>query len=181
MLIPLLRWYLLRHAEGEVLEVAAGTGVNFKHYPSKCTVTAIDASKEMLQVAKKNVTKNVLALKQINVASLPMPESFDTVVDSFGLCSFEDPVDALKKMQGCCKPHGQILLLEHGRSYYTWLNNILDKQAPAHLRLWGCNWNRDILDIAKSSGLQIDRLQRWHFGTTYLLIARPHPNLAAKE
>lgn len=51
-------------------------------------------------------------------------------VDTFGLCSFEDPAVALKEMQRCCRPGGKVLLLEHGRSSWGWLNTILDAQVP---------------------------------------------------
>ncbi len=41
--------------------------------------------------------------------------AFDTVVDTFGLCSYDDPVSVLKEMARCCKKDGKILLIEHGR------------------------------------------------------------------
>jgi ubiquinone/menaquinone biosynthesis C-methylase UbiE len=41
--------------------------------------------------------------------------SFDTVVDTFGLCSYDDPVAVLKEMARCCKGDGTILLIEHGK------------------------------------------------------------------
>lgn len=45
--------------------------------------------------------------------------SFDTVIDTFGLCSVEDPVAMLREMARVCKPDGRVYLLEHGRSA-TW-------------------------------------------------------------
>ena len=48
--------------------------------------------------------------------------AFDTVVDTFGLCSYEDPIAALREMRRVCQPGGQVLLLEHGRSYLPPLN-----------------------------------------------------------
>ena len=44
------------------------------------------------------------------------PRSFDTVVDTFGLCSVEDPRRALEEMAAACKPNGKIILIEHGRA-----------------------------------------------------------------
>ena len=44
------------------------------------------------------------------------PRSFDTVVDTFGLCSVEDPKRALEEMAAACKPGGKIILIEHGRA-----------------------------------------------------------------
>jgi len=63
--------------------------------------------------------------------------SFDTIVDSFGLCSFDDPVKVLIELQRVCKPDGKILLLEHGRSKtYLGLSGYLDKHAERHAKNW---------------------------------------------
>lgn len=72
-------------------------------------------------------------------------------------------------MARALKPGGKILLLEHGVSSWKWLNNILDSHAAAHYKKWGCQWNRDILQIVHDAGLQIESESRWHFGTTYML------------
>ncbi|GLI64441.1 hypothetical protein VaNZ11_007711 [Volvox africanus] len=101
------------------------------------------------------------------------PGQFDTVVDTFGLCSHEDPIQALKEMARVCKEGGKILLLEHGRSHYEWLNSKLDSSAAEHQRKWGCMWNKDILELIRQAGLQVDKVTRWHFGTSYYIIARP--------
>ncbi|GLC72044.1 hypothetical protein PLESTF_001198100 [Pleodorina starrii] len=101
------------------------------------------------------------------------PGQFDTVVDTFGLCSHEDPVQALKEMARVCKPGGKLLLLEHGRANYDWLNRKLDSSASDHQRKWGCLWNKDILAIVKKAGLRVDKVTRWHFGTSYFIVARP--------
>merc|ERR1719491_1864047 len=100
--------------------------------------------------------------------------SFDTVVDTFGLCSFDDPVSVLRELRRVCKPSGKILLLEHGRSK-TWqgLSNYLDKHAERHAKNWGCVWNRDIDLILNNAGLEVERLDTWHFGTTYYIVCRP--------
>lgn len=68
---------------------------------------------------------------------------------------------------------GRILLLEHGRGYYDWLNHILDGLAPAHADHYGCWWNRDIGAIVKQSGLEIEYVTRYHLGTTWEVVLRP--------
>jgi hypothetical protein len=103
---------------------------------------------------------------------------FDTVVDTFGLCSFEDPVAALVAMQKVCKPGtGKVLLLEHGRSSWcTWLNDlVLDERAAEHAADWGCVWNRDIEGIVAKAGLEVVERSTYHFGTTYYIVAKPGP------
>lgn len=99
---------------------------------------------------------------------------YDTIVQTMGLCSMPDPVATLKHLGSITEPtRGRILLLEHGRSYYGWLNRILDNLAPAHADRHGCWWNRDIGAIVEESGLEVVEEKRWHFGTTWKYVLRP--------
>lgn len=75
-------------------------------------------------------------------------------------------------MARALKPEGRILLLEHGRSSWAWLNNILDNHAEAHFRRWGCQWNLDILKLVSDAGLVIESKSRWHFGSTYMIVCK---------
>jgi methyltransferase OMS1 len=68
---------------------------------------------------------------------------------------------------------GRILLLEHGRGHYDWLNKVLDGLAPAHADHYGCWWNRDIGRIVEESGLEIEHIKRHHVGTTWEVVLRP--------
>ena len=188
----LLRRFLVSgHAKGDVLEVAAGTGRNLPYYGTACTsLTVTDASKAMLEVAV-DVGKQKSCAVPIGLAVKTKAEDlsaalngrqFDTVVDTFGLCSFDDPVEALRQMQACCKKDGTILLLEHGRSsWLPWLTNILDKQAVEHAAKWGCVWNRDIKSIVEASCLEVISLDTYHFGTTYYIVGRPGRSSAHNE
>jgi methyltransferase OMS1 len=124
--INLLRRALLYfHAKGDVLEVGAGTGRNLSYYPSNVNkIVLSDSSDKMLLKATEKVSRmsksekeryQFLVADAANLEQYP-DNSFDTVVDTFGLCSFDDPVGVLKELQRICKPDGKILLLEHGRS-----------------------------------------------------------------
>jgi methyltransferase OMS1 len=101
------------------------------------------------------------------------PGSFDTVVDTFGLCSCRDPVAALRQMGRALRPGGRLLLLEHGRGSWTFVNRILDSGADKHCARWGCQWNRDIEALVREAGLVVERSSRWHLGTTHVVVARP--------
>ncbi|KAL4884690.1 methyltransferase domain-containing protein [Aspergillus karnatakaensis] len=99
---------------------------------------------------------------------------YDTVVQTMGLCSMPDPAATLRHLGTITEPQeGRILLLEHGRSYYDWLNRVLDNLAPAHADRHGCWWNRDIGQIVRDSGLEVVEEQRWHFGTTWRFVLKP--------
>jgi methyltransferase OMS1 len=93
--------------------------------------------------------------------------AFDTVVDTFGLCSFEDPVATLHEMRRVCRVGGRVLLLEHGRSSWGAVNYLLDRSSIGHAVRWGCFWNRDIQRIvAAVPGFKVVEQQRHHLGTT---------------
>ncbi|KAL4810416.1 methyltransferase domain-containing protein [Aspergillus unguis] len=99
---------------------------------------------------------------------------YDTILQTMGLCSMPDPAAALRHLGTITEPeHGQILLLEHGRSHYDWLNRVLDNLAPAHADRHGCWWNRDIGQIVQDSGLEVVEEERYHFGTTWRFVLRP--------
>ena len=182
--INLLRRSLLYfHAKGDVLEVGAGTGRNISYYPNSNTVQKIimtDTSNRMLEQAQKKLSymrkDSRFELKVADASNLSMypDNSFDTVVDTFGLCSFDNPKQVLLELQRVCKPDGKILLLEHGTTKeYKGLAEYLDKYAERHAKNWGCVWNREIEKIVNDSGLTIETKSTWHFGTTYYLVCKP--------
>ncbi|KAI1166746.1 hypothetical protein F5B18DRAFT_30248 [Nemania serpens] len=130
----------------------------------------------------------------------PIPEEYDTILQSFGLCSVQDPVSLLSLMASSLQPNtGRILLLEHGRSVWDLVNGLLDRSARAHHERFGCWWNRDIEAIVREAarrvpGLEILRLERpgWTTGGTHVLVelrvagqdedeVEPKPKTTAKQ
>lgn len=177
--ISLMRRFLLRQADGKVLEVAAGTGRNLAYYPQGAQLTLTDFSDGMLAQARAKAPQ--AELRVMSASKLQFPEqSFDAVVDTFGLCSMDEPVQTLREMQRVCRRGGRILLLEHGRSSYSWLSTVLDKFADAHAQKWGCHWNRDILALVEQAGLEVETVRRFHFGTTYYIVAKPRATGASE-
>ena len=98
-----------------------------------------------------------------------------------GICSTNDPVRLLKNLGESVENNGRILLLEHGRGTWNWLNHVLDGLAPRHALEFGCIWNKDIGKIVEDSGLEIVEMKRMHFGTTWWIELRPrHQATGAK-
>ncbi|PNY28081.1 Methyltransferase OMS1, mitochondrial [Tolypocladium capitatum] len=95
------------------------------------------------------------------------PDSkYDTVIQTFGLCSVSDPVAVLSNLASAVKPRtGRIILLEHGKGWYGIVNGLLDKNAVKHYEKYGCWWNRDIEALVveavrKTPGLEVVKLDR---------------------
>lgn len=193
---------LIQQARGNVLEVSCGTGRNLGYYdlsngPRSCrSVSFVDLSPQMVEVTRQKarevldskvlqrvafrqcdagaVSTSVMPAAGRDAAGWMRPRYFDTVVQTMGLCSMPDPVRTLQHLGSITEPQkGQILLLEHGRSYYEWLNRVLDNLAPAHANRHGCWWNRDIGQIVRDSGLEVMEVKRWHLGTTWRVVLRP--------
>jgi methyltransferase OMS1 len=154
--------------------------------------TAVDKSSEMLEIAHEKFSREYPGKTGvrwvIQDASEPLPpppgsgnektgntgKKYDTIVQTMGLCSTNDPVKLLKNLGGCVEEDGgRILLLEHGRGTWNWLNYILDGLAPRHALEFGCLWNKDIGEIVKESGLEVVKIERKHLGTTWWIELRP--------
>jgi ubiquinone/menaquinone biosynthesis C-methylase UbiE len=170
---------LISAAKGKVLEVAVGAGANFPFYGHGLEITAVDFSPEMLRKAKEAAAeyrlRADLILSDVERLDFP-PESFDTVVSTLSLCSYEDPVRVLSRFNRWCKRDGRILLMEHGVSSaypLAWLQKVLN---PLAYRWVGCHQNRDIMDIIRSSGILVERAEHLWAGTIHLVWARPNPN-----
>ncbi|KAL7622389.1 hypothetical protein AAE478_007893 [Parahypoxylon ruwenzoriense] len=116
------------------------------------------------------------------IPNSPPPQKYDTIIQTFGLCSVRDPVALLSAMGSALRPEtGRIFLLEHGRS--NWLdlvNGLLDRGARGHFERFGCWWNRDIELVVRAAersvpGLEVLRVERpgWiTFGTHVLIEMR---------
>lgn len=115
---------------------------------------------------------------------------YDTIVQTFGICSMADPGGFLRHLGKLCRQPGEasssklprdetdgkggrILLLEHGLGHYGWLNKILDSIAKVHALNFGCWWNKDINQVIRESGLEVERVKRYHGGTTWEVVLRP--------
>jgi len=171
-----IRKNLLRKASGDVLEVAAGTGNNLRHYPEDCKITLIDLSRAMLKIASQKARRQRLevSIQEMDAESLEFPDNaFDTVVDSLSLCTLTQPVQALREMARVCKPNGRILLLEHGRSSKEGLARWQDKKADKHAKHFGCNWNRNILGLVGEANLVVVSSKQYCLGIFHAIEIKP--------
>lgn len=188
------RKWLMNQLKGDVLEVACGTGRNLKYlYPEKInSITFLDSSKNMVDITQqkfRNMFPSFLKAaftvgKAEDLVNLANGASirYDTIVETFGLCSHEDPVKALKNMKELLKPGGRIVLLEHGRGTWDMVNNHLDFRSERRMKTWACRWNLDIGELVDEAGLDITYEKRVHLGTTWMLVCkRPEDPITLDE
>jgi methyltransferase OMS1 len=181
-------WYrrrqLMKQVKGDALEVSCGTGRNIPYFDKEKidSITFLDSSKTMLEIAREKFTKKYPEFEKVqyvrgkaeDLAKMASHsgQKFDTIFETFGLCSHEDPQAALENFKALLRPNGRIVLLEHGRSSYDSLNQTMDKKAEQRVKEWGCRWNLDIDAIVQDSGLEILESKKYHFGSTYYYILK---------
>ncbi|MCK4503172.1 MAG: class I SAM-dependent methyltransferase [Desulfuromonadales bacterium] len=109
---------LLAQAEGDLLEIGAGTGVNLPHYPE--TITRMVLSEPDTQMRKKlqrktaQIENSRLEITPWEAESIEMPDaSFDTIVSTLVLCSVPSLESSLKEIYRLLRPNGVLLFLEH--------------------------------------------------------------------
>jgi ubiquinone/menaquinone biosynthesis C-methylase UbiE len=172
------RWRqrLLQDVSGQVLEVAVGAGANLPFYQrDKVELTAVDFSPEMLSRARQFAVELGIhaTFLEHDIETLELPErSFDCVVSTLSLCGYEDPLEALRRMNRWAKPGGRVYLLEHGVSANRLIGLAQHLANPAARRISGCHFNRDILRIVKDSPLKVLRSERYWNGIVHLIWAQ---------
>ncbi|MGW7535418.1 class I SAM-dependent methyltransferase [Amycolatopsis sp. NPDC054798] len=169
------RAWVCGQAEGEVLEVAVGTGRNLPWYPPDVRLTGIDLSPSMLDLARRRAaeTGRQATLAEADAQSLPFPDrTFDTVVCTLGLCGVPDERVALAEMHRVLRPGGQLLLLDHVGSHRRFVlagQRLLEKLTVPRL---GDYLTRRPLPLLAAAGFEVERAERSKAGIVERLAAR---------
>ena len=147
---------------GTVLEVGAGTGINFGLYePSQVAkVWALEPSQGMRRHAHRHWEgQQQLEIQWLELPGeqVPLPDrSVDTVLLTYTLCTIADYHRALKQMHRVLKPDGQLLYCEHGLAPDASVRRTQNFLTPVWKRLsGGCHLNRPILDCISQAGFEV--------------------------
>lgn len=157
------REWVCSQAQGDVLEIAVGTGRNFPHYPKDMRLTGIELSPAMLEVARQRAHElgRDVDLRVGDAQSLDLPsETFDAVVCTLALCTIPDPLKAIAEAKRVLHPGGRLLLLEHVRSPKPLVRACERMLEPLLVRLQADHLTREPLEYAEAEGFVIDRLER---------------------
>lgn len=160
-----IRQRLLPLAQGTVLEVGVGPGVNFSYYdPGKVSkVYALEPNPGMVERAGNQSRQTELDVEFLDLPGerIPLPDaSVDTVVSTFTLCTIPGVADAIRGIARVLRPGGQFLFFEHGLSPDIRVQRWQRRTEP--LFQWafeGCHVTRDIPAIIQEGGFRVERME----------------------
>jgi ubiquinone/menaquinone biosynthesis C-methylase UbiE len=163
---PLLDKYrraVVTTADGRVLEVGIGSGLNLHHYGEQARfVCGIDPSPALLAKAgRRAATARVRTALAIGSAtSIPLGDgAVDTVVMTWTLCSIPDPLAALREMRRVLKPGGRLLFVEHGLAPEPGVARWQRRLTPVWRHLaGGCHLDRKVDDLMRTAGFTLSEL-----------------------
>jgi SAM-dependent methyltransferase len=163
-----LRRELLTGASGRVVEVGAGNGINFEHYPeSVVELIAVEPEPYLRRQAEKTAADAPVPVRVVPgvAASLELaPDSVDVVVVCGVLCSVPDQRRALAEFHRVLRPGGELRFYEHVRSrrpgFARWQGRIDWAWSRA---MGGCHPDRDTLAAIADSGFQLEHCRGFGF------------------
>jgi len=161
-LLP-FRKEIIGGAEGKVLEIGLGSGLNLPLYGAAATsVIGLEPSPEMLRMARPRAlaARLPVILRDAAAEAIPLEaKSVDTIVTTWTLCSVPNAARALAEMRRVLRPGGALLFIEHGRApeagvarWQDWIDPLWSKMAG------GCHLNRKMDDLVTDAGFRIERL-----------------------
>src|SRR5438876_5373822 len=159
-----LRGRIVPLAEGKVLEIGVGPGVNFVHYdPARVTkVYALEPNAGMIRLAEQQRRRTKLDIEFLDLPGECIPlgnASVDTVVSTFTLCTIPGVVEAIQGVRRVLKPDGKLIFFEHGLSPDPSVRRWQKRSEP--LFRWafeGCHVTRDIPSLIGKGGFNIEQI-----------------------
>ena len=169
-----LRAAWIPQANGEVLEVGIGSGLNLPFYsPDVRRIYGVDPSMELQRLASRRIAAasvTVALLRQSAEEKLPLLSgTIDSAVVTWTLCSIPNAANALAEIRRVLKRSGRLIFIEHGRAPETAVAMWQDRLTPVWKHIGGgCHLNRKIDELIIAAGFQIPELK-----TCYLQGPKP--------
>jgi ubiquinone/menaquinone biosynthesis C-methylase UbiE len=147
-------------AEGRILEIGAGSGLNLKLYGAGAReILALEPDPRLIAMARRNASaaSRPVTLIEASAEEIPLEDaSIDTVVTTWTLCTIGDVAHALKEMRRVLKPGGTLRFVEHGLAPEPRVQKWQRRLTPLWRRLsGGCHLDRPIGEIIEAAGFKI--------------------------
>ena len=156
-----------------VLEVGVGTGINLSLYPKNCTVTGIDFSESMLEIARERVERKDIQnvrLLQMDAADLKFADnSFDIVYAPYLISVVPDPVKVAREMHRVCRPGGRVILLNHFLSPNAILSRVERWISPFTIHI-GFKSDLDLPALLAQADLKPQSIEKVNFPKLWSLV-----------
>ena len=153
-----------------LLEIGAGTGLNFAHYPPGVHGAATEPSREMLRRAREKPRPTGVRLVQTSAEALPFADdTFDAAFATLVFCSVVSPPKAFAELSRVVRAGGRIVLLEHVRPSGP-LGFIFDALSFFTVRLFEDHFNRRTAEDARRAGLRLLRVEPHALGIIQLIV-----------
>jgi ubiquinone/menaquinone biosynthesis C-methylase UbiE len=151
-------------AEGRVLEIGIGSGLNLPFYrPQVKEIFGLEPSPQLITMAQRAArdSSSPVAFIEGTAEAIPLDDrSIDTVVTTWTLCTIPEAVQALMEMRRVLKPDGQLLFIEHGLAPEENVRKWQDRVTPLWKRIGGgCHLNRPIPILIERAGFSIAALE----------------------
>ena len=169
------REWACSRAQGQVLEIAVGTGRNLPHHRDDIELTGIELSPQMLEIAKQRAKElgRKADFRLGDAQALDFPDaSFDSVVCTLALCTLPDDRAAVAEAFRVLRPGGRFSLLEHVRSPAWPVRAVQRLIEPLAVRFEADHLTREPLEHLDAVGFEIEEMERSKWGIVERVAAR---------
>lgn len=155
-------------AEGDVLEIGMGSGLNLPYYDSSKVrkIFGLEPSAGMRRKARPMVESADVEVEFIDLPGEAIPledNSIDTVLITYTLCSIAEAAAALEGMRRVLKAGGQLIYCEHGQAPDDNIRRWQQRLNPPWRKIaGGCNMNRDIPALIEQGGFELTMDERMY-------------------
>ena len=180
-----IRERVIGAAEGRVLEIGVGSGLNLPFYrPPVREVLALEPAAKLVTMARGAARRNIMPVSFLEASAEAIPledHCVDTIVTTWTMCSIPHADMALAEIRRVLRPGGKLLFVEHGQAPDESVRRWQDRLTPAWRAIaGGCHLNRPISAMIEGAGFRIDRIETGYIPgprpMTYMYegSARPH-------